>query len=113
MLLQIIGSPHNRWQGLEALPNYNKLSLERNYPDRLREKLGVQPEGALPMALDHVLTETGGDLIAQMLQWDPRERISVVDALNHAWFEEVPRPVEGCFMPQTHSTLHHANYSYD
>lgn len=62
------------------------------------------------MALDHSLTEAGGDLIAQMLQWDPRERISVADALNHTWFQEVPGPVEGCFMPQTQNLQH---YTYE
>jgi serine/threonine protein kinase len=112
-MLQVIGSPHKRWAGLEKLPHYCKLVLHENLPNRLREKLGVQPEGALPMALDHVLTEAGGDLIAQMLQWDPRDRISVVDALKHPWFDEVPRAVEGCFMPQIHKTLHHANFPYD
>lgn len=74
-------------------------------PDRLRHLLGVQKEGALPVALDHAFTEAGYDLIESMLRWDPHERISASVALDHAWFKEVPRPTEACFMPQTNDAL--------
>jgi cell division cycle 2-like len=110
---QVIGSPHGRWKGLEQLPSFRKYQLLRDLPCKLRQQLGVQAEGALPVALDHVLTETGGDLIASMLKWDPNERITASAAMQHPWFEEMPRPAEGCFMPQTHGTLHSTRMVYE
>lgn len=103
--MQIIGSPHGRWKGLQNLPRYRDINLISDLPDRLRQLLGVQKEGALPVALDHAFTEAGYDLIENMLRWDPHERISASAALDHPWFKEVPRPTEACFMPQTNDAL--------
>lgn len=94
-----------RWTGLEKLPRYRAINLLTDLPNRMRQILGVQKEGALPVALDHAFTETGYDLIEKMLRWDPHERISAASALAHPWFREVPRPTEACFMPQINDAL--------
>ena len=87
------------------MPRYRDINILEDLPNRLRQLLGVQKEGALPVALDHAFTEAGYDLIEKMLRWNPQERITASDALDHAWFKEVPRPTEACFMPQTNDAL--------
>jgi cell division cycle 2-like len=104
-IVQVIGSPHGRWEGLENLPNHKKLDIVKDVPSTLRQRLGVQGESALPLVLDTALTECGYDLLERMLRWDPRERLSAAEALKHDWFQELPREVQACFMPQTNDAL--------
>jgi serine/threonine protein kinase len=103
--VQVIGSPHGQWEGLEKLPKYHKLEITKNVPSTLRAKLGVQSEGALPLALDTSLSETGYRFIESMLRWDPGKRATAAEALAHEWFDELPRVTEACFMPQTNDAL--------
>lgn len=103
--MQVIGSPHGHWEGLEQLPRYHKMEVTRGVPSSLRQKLGVQAEGALPLALDTAVSQQGFDFIQSLLQWDPAQRASAADAMQHEWFDEMPRMTEACFMPQTNEQL--------
>ena len=38
------------------------------------------------------ISESGKDLIKQMLAYDPSERITAFDALKHPYFSEDPKP---------------------
>ena len=37
------------------------------------------------------LTNNGVDLMYQLLEFDPKKRISAEDALNHPYFKEMPK----------------------
>ena len=99
--MQVIGSPHDQWTGLEKLPGYNHINIAKGVQSSLSQRLGVRDDSqVLPFAMDTALSNTGYDLIKSMLRWDPQERISAAQALEHPWFDEPPRQVEGIFMPQ-------------
>ena len=103
--LQVIGSPHGLWEGLENLPRYHKIEITKGVPSSLRQKLGVPVHGSLPLALDTTLSEKGFEFIESMLRWDPAQRASAEEALQHEWFNELPQMTEACFMPQTMEAL--------
>ncbi|CDY56886.1 BnaC03g75260D [Brassica napus] len=46
-----------------------------------------------------VLSELGFDLLNRLLNVDPEKRLTVDEALNHAWFNEVPLQKSKEFMP--------------
>lgn len=46
-----------------------------------------------------MLTESGFDLLSQLLAWDPEQRITVEAALEHPWFSETPLPQKKELMP--------------
>lgn len=54
----------------------------------------------LPNNLKHVYqmmpsprSESGFNLLASLLEYDPAKRITAEKALNHAYFQEDPKPV--------------------
>ena len=46
------------------------------------------------------LSELGFDLLCSLLTFDPSQRISASDALNHKWFQESPLPASPNNMPK-------------
>jgi len=45
------------------------------------------------------LTPEGMHLLEGMLHWDPTQRITAPDALNHPWFTESPKPCKAAHLP--------------
>ena len=73
-----LGSPHeNEWSEASQLPFY--LRFKDTKPTPLAEQF--------PM-----LSAAGVDLLSQMLQLDPKKRISASKALEHEFFSEDPEP---------------------
>lgn len=76
-----LGSPaENGWDAAAALPFF--LRFKDTHPRPLKEQL--PPE----------LSDAGVALLRAMLALDPTKRISVDDALAHAFFDEAPVPVD-------------------
>lgn len=50
------------------------------------------------------LSETGIDLLGQLLLYDPEKRINAREALKHPWFTEHPLPKATHMMPTFPST---------
>ena len=46
-----------------------------------------------------MLSERGLDLLQELLTYDPAQRISAADALNHPWFKESPQRQNREWMP--------------
>ncbi|KAF1335979.1 Cmgc/cdk protein kinase, partial [Globisporangium splendens] len=79
-IFQALGSPaENGWHDAAKLPFY--LNFKDTHPKPLSEQFPS-------------LSSVGVDLMSQMLQLDPRKRISVQNALKHAFFQEEPLQVD-------------------
>ncbi|CAK4075990.1 unnamed protein product [Aphanomyces euteiches] len=75
-IFRILGTPDDSvWAGVSSLPDY-KTSFPKWQP---------QPWMHIVPSLD----PCGIDLLARMLVYDPRMRISAKQALNHPWFDEL------------------------
>lgn len=52
---------------------------------------------------DEKISDLGIDLITKLLTLDPSKRITAKEALNHAWFSEIPIGGDKCDMDDYHS----------
>ncbi|GIL84950.1 hypothetical protein Vretimale_9792 [Volvox reticuliferus] len=89
----VLGTPNEEvWPGLKKLPNWGKIVL-RPQPSQLRQRFTSSfGSGA-------TLTEAGFDLLSRLLSYDPQQRISAAEALDHRWFTESPFPQRRELMP--------------
>lgn len=74
-IFRVLGTPDDGlWRGVEALPDY-----KTQFPQwRAKEWKDICPS----------LDDAGLDLLKQMLQYAPHERISARDACNHRFFDD-------------------------
>ncbi|OQR95247.1 cell cycle-related kinase [Achlya hypogyna] len=76
-VLQVLGSP--AYDGLEALPDYHKVSFPAFKPIPLSRLFPDTSPDAL-------------DLLAGLLAYDPKARLTATQALQHAYFSSHPPP---------------------
>lgn len=94
-IFQLLGTPtQDSWPGWDELPDAKNLQWKPQ-ESQLRSKFPAKAFG-IGQAL---LTDTGFDLLSQLLEMNPAKRISAADALRHPWFAESPRPVSAALMP--------------
>jgi len=95
-MVQVLGTPTEaEWPGIKNLPNYNKIVLKQ-MPSQLRQRF---TSGASFGGGTATLTEAGFDLLSRLLAWDPEQRITTEEALQHRWFSEPPLPQKKELMP--------------
>ena len=86
-ITDVIGTPTEAiWPGLNQLPHCQNFSFRVNKPCRLRE---ILPEHPGPMERPY-LSNAGYELLTSLLCYDPAQRISAREALNHRYFQELP-----------------------
>ncbi|GAB5588966.1 cyclin-dependent protein kinase [Umbelopsis nana] len=84
-IFETLGTPtKERWPSIDQLPDYAHLSSFVQYPNQLKSVYQLMP-GAK--------SEAGFNLLSALLEYDIEKRISAEDALNHAYFQEEPKPV--------------------
>ena len=74
------------------------------YGHDIIEKAGLDrhSDRSLSQDITGKLSKSGADLLDSMLQWDPRLRLSAQEALNHAFFSELPLPCENTDLQLEH-----------
>ena len=78
-IFRLMGTPHEKtWPGIEKLPNFSKL-WQLYVPQDLR---------LIVPGLDAM----GLNLLANLLQMRPEDRITARQALQHPWFHEIVNP---------------------
>jgi len=93
-MFKILGTPtEDDWPGFKELPHAKKMSFTRKHPSGIRQKIRA------------TTTEAGFELLMKLLAYDPSNRISAAEALQHRYFTENPLPREPG-MIQTHPSLH-------
>lgn len=93
-IFAVLGTPsETTWPGFTALPG-SKAKFRKQPYNLLRKKFPAASFTGGP-----VLSELGFDLLNRLLNVDPEKRLTVDEALNHAWFNEVPLQKSKEFMP--------------
>ncbi|CAE6469211.1 unnamed protein product [Rhizoctonia solani] len=80
VIFKLLGHPDEKsWPGFSKLPLAKTVNTSASWPSTLRTKF------------PH-LTRAGLDLLSSLLAYDPAQRISAEEALNHPYFLESPLP---------------------
>lgn len=84
-----LGTPDDTvWPGFSQLPHVRSTSLAF-----------VRHERQIRRRFMTRLTANGVDLLERMLTYDPQQRITAAEALQHPYFDETPRPVSPSMFP--------------
>ncbi|WCJ36226.1 Cyclin-dependent kinase G1 [Euphorbia peplus] len=93
-VFKILGTPSDTiWPGFSSMPGAKANFVKQPY-NLLRKKFP-----ASSFIGSSVLSDLGFDLLNKLLTYDPEQRLTADDALNHPWFNEVPLPKSKAFMP--------------
>ncbi|CAF1965720.1 unnamed protein product [Rotaria magnacalcarata] len=83
-----LGTPNEKiWPEYNSLPFAKKMTFSRYPFNRLRQRF------------DDSLSVKGFDLLNKFLTYDPSKRISALNALEHEYFEEIPRRIDPSMFP--------------
>ncbi|KRY65528.1 Cyclin-dependent kinase 11B, partial [Trichinella pseudospiralis] len=87
-IFKMLGSPSEAiWPGYSSLPGVRRLTFAEYPFSSLRKHFGA------------TLSDKGFDLMNKLLTYDPKARISALDAMAHEWFKEEPRPIHPSQFP--------------
>jgi cyclin-dependent kinase 8/11 len=76
-IFRILGKPKvESWPGVTELPNWSEAQNWQDYPNILGTKIQSLPEGS-----------AGFDLLARLLEYNPANRITASQALQHDFFK--------------------------
>ncbi|KAJ3719736.1 kinase-like domain-containing protein [Lentinula raphanica] len=80
MIFKLLGPPSSSsWPGYSSLPLSKTITLPSPHPHQFRQKF-------------QYMTTAGIDLLMSLLTYDPDQRISAEEALEHPYFTESPLP---------------------
>ena len=95
-IFQELGVPDDKkWKGYSKLPAVQRFKFSgpphSSLADRFQKVSAVNPEP--------LLSDLGMDLLSRMLEYDPEQRITAEEALEHPYFSECPLPKNRHAMP--------------
>ena len=82
--------------GLTHAHKQARTHAHAQMPSQLRQRF---TSGASFGGSTATLTEAGFDLLSRLLAWDPEQRLTTEEALQHRWFSEPPLPQKKELMP--------------
>lgn len=83
-----LGTPSERiWPGYAKLPIVQKIPFAHYPVNNLRQRFSLS------------LSDLGIELLNKFLTYDPRQRVTAEDALNHGYFTEAPLPIDPQMFP--------------
>jgi cell division cycle 2-like protein len=85
-MFRLLGTPNEKvWPGFDKLPHAQSFGFT-HHPDVLHK--------SFPM-----ITKNGMNILTQLLNYDPKQRISAEEALTHAYFSEEPKGQDPSLFP--------------
>eukprot|EP00761_Pharyngomonas_kirbyi_P009007 gb/GECH01009022.1/.p1 GENE.gb/GECH01009022.1/~~gb/GECH01009022.1/.p1 ORF type:complete len:476 (+),score=102.37 gb/GECH01009022.1/:1-1428(+) len=101
-IFRVLGTPDEKiWPGYDQLPHTQRFEFNHYPESQLRKMFPQKPKSA---EKDVYLSEKGFDLLSKMLTYNPKERISAKEALEHPYFKEHPFPRDRKMMPRFKAT---------
>ena len=94
-MCNVLGEPTERdFQGLYQLPQ--AVQYKQSLPTKIgKRKNIIRTDGNfLGGEFAHVLSDAGHDLLMSFLKWNPKDRCTAAEALQHPWFAEEPLPCD-------------------
>lgn len=89
-IFKILGTPTKKqWSDIVYLPEYRNLSDFQVYPNSL--------SNFIQQNAPNWKSKSGFHLLMSMLEYDPKNRITAEEALDHPYFKEEPLPVMNPF----------------
>lgn len=86
-IFNLCGTPTEKtWPGFSKLPNAKTLNFVKQPHNNLHKRFPF-------------LSDNGLDLMNSLLCYDPTERISAKEAMNHPFFKESPHPKDAALFP--------------
>jgi cyclin-dependent kinase 7 len=86
-IFHALGTPtEDQWPGMASLPNY--IEFTPSTPPPLSSVFSAASEDAL-------------DLLSKLLKFNPSERPSAIEALQHPYFQNAPAPTPPQELPST------------
>ncbi|KAJ3330780.1 Cyclin-dependent kinase 11B [Kappamyces sp. JEL0680] len=87
MIFQLLGTPSDKtWPGFSLLPNAKTVNFTKQPHNNIRKRFPF-------------LSANGIALLDSLLCYDPEQRISAAEALDHPFFRESPLPKDASMFP--------------
>ncbi|KIY68429.1 CMGC/CDK/CDK8 protein kinase, partial [Cylindrobasidium torrendii FP15055 ss-10] len=87
-IFETVGTPDEvEWPGLVTMPDYNNMKRLDHFPHRL-EAWCIKHLRQYPTIFD---------LLRELFTYDPDQRLTAANALQHKWFKEDPQPCWNAF----------------
>ncbi|KAJ3568464.1 hypothetical protein NP233_g5702 [Leucocoprinus birnbaumii] len=86
-IFEVLGTPDEKdWPGVVDMPEYHNMKRLDPFTNRLQE-----------WCHSRIRSHLGFDLLRQLFAYDPDNRLTAKEALQHKWFYEDPKPTWNAF----------------
>ncbi|KAJ7837013.1 kinase-like domain-containing protein [Mycena olivaceomarginata] len=102
-IFEVLGTPEeNDWPGVKDMIEYQNMKRLDPYTNRLYEWCQTR-----------VRSPSGYDLLRQLFAYDPDNRLTAKEALQHKWFHEDPYPTWNAFQAAQQQMPPHRRITQD
>ncbi|KAJ7168212.1 CMGC/CDK/CDK8 protein kinase [Mycena crocata] len=102
-IFEVLGTPDEQdWPGVKDMVEYQNMKRLDSYTNRLYE-----------WCQSRVRSQNGYDLLRQLFAYDPDNRLSAKEALQHKWFHEEPYPTWNAFQAAPQQIPPHRRITQD
>ncbi|KAF5387654.1 hypothetical protein D9615_000775 [Tricholomella constricta] len=103
-IFEVLGTPNEKdWPGVVDMPEYQNMKRLDPFSNRLAD-----------WCQSRIRTQLGYQLLSQLFAYDPDNRLTAKEALQHKWFQEDPKPTWNAFQSvPTHQIPPHRRITQD